>query len=424
MSLTTIPAAEEPLSHALVIVVGLLIAASLVAVVARRIPVPYVSSLAIAGAALGTVASAYRPEITSSLILFIVLPGLLFESAFNLSWARLRQDLVPVAVLATAGVAVTMAVVALLGHTVMGLTVSAALVMGAAVAPTDPVAVIAVFRRLRVPRRLTTLVEGESLLNDGTGVVAFGIALTAGAGGSLAVGDAMLSFLRLAGGGLALGAVVGFVLSHLTRRVDDEQIELTFTAIGAYGTYALADAVHVSGILAVVAAAMVLGNYGRARGMSERTRAAVDTVWGYAAFVLNSLVFLLIGLTTPIADVLDDAGAVAAAACITEGRLLEGAMESGGGGGEPTTSGNCAVAVALALSIGEGGVGGLGRVRTLVYGVVLLSIVVQGATVAPLITRLIGRDRHTARPRAGSRGGGRRRRPSSAPAGGGNQPPG
>jgi CPA1 family monovalent cation:H+ antiporter len=182
---------------------------------------------------------------------------------------------------------------------------------------------------------------------------------------------------------------------------------------------------------------MVLGNYGRARGMSERTRAAVDTVWGYAAFVLNSLVFLLIGLTTPIADVLDDAGAVAAAACITlvaravavyllllPVRFLHRPIPflwqhivvwSGMRG---------AVAVALALSIGEGGVGGLGRVRTLVYGVVLLSIVVQGATVAPLITRLIGRDRHTARPRAGSRGGGRRRRPSSAPAGGGNQPPG
>lgn len=424
------PSPEEPLNVDVITFVGLLVAAAVVSLLVRRLPIPYVTALAIAGAVLGTVASQFRPHVTSSLILLIVLPGLLFESAFNLNWAHLRRDLVPVVLLATAGVAVTMAVIALLGHETLGLDIPLAILLGAAVAPTDPVAVVAVFRRLGVPRRLASLVEAESLLNDGTGVVAFGIALAAVTGGSLGIGDALLSFVRLAGGGIALGVAVGFVLSRLTRRIDDQQVELTYTAIGAYGTYVLGDALQVSGILAVVAAAIVLGNYGRSHGMSERTRAAVDVVWGYAAFILNSLIFLLIGLSEPIPDVLRHIGAVAAATAIV---LVARAaavylllIPTGPRGRRAIPwrwqhivvwSGmRGAVAVALVLSLPSGSPG-LDQVRTLVYGVVLLSIVVQGGTVSTLTGWLLpphrGSGAGTGPPPAGRRRRGRRRQPGT-----------
>jgi CPA1 family monovalent cation:H+ antiporter len=410
LSSLAVPAGKESLSRAVITFVGLLIAAAVISLLVRRLPIPYVTALAVSGAFLGTLASQLQPHVTSSLILLIVLPGLLFESAFSISWARLRRDLVPVIVMATAGVAATMAVIAFLGHALLGLGVPLAILLGAAVAPTDPVAVVAVFRRLGVPRRLACLIESESLLNDGTGVVAFSIALAAATGGSLGAGAAILDFLRLAGGGLALGTAVGFALSLLTSRIDDQRVELTYTAIGAYGTYVLADALQVSGILAVVAAAMVLGNYGRAHGMSERTRAAIDTVWDYAAFVLNSLVFLLIGLSTPISGVFSAAGVVIVAALITvvaraaavylllfpvwvvrrsmPWRWQHLVVWSGMRG---------AVAVALVLSLGQGD-RGLDRVRTLVYGVVLLSIIVQGSTVGVLTERLIPKEQRIPSP--------------------------
>jgi CPA1 family monovalent cation:H+ antiporter len=395
------PAGSGALNRTVITFVGLLAAAATVAVLVRRLPIPYVTALAIAGAALGSLASHYQPHVTSSLILFIVLPGLLFESAFNLRWARLRRDLVPVVLLATLGVAVTMAVIALLGHATLGLSVPIAILLGAAVAPTDPVAVVAVFRRLGVPRRLGAVIEAESLLNDGTGVVAFSIALAAATGGSLGAGDAILSFLRLAGGGLALGTAVGFVLSLLTSRIDDSQVELTFTAIGAYGTYVLGEALQVSGILAVVAAAIVLGNYGRSHGMSERTRAAIDSVWGYAAFVLNSLIFLLIGLSTPVPDVFARIGAVIAAAVIAVVAravavylllfpvwMVRRAMPWHWQHVVVWSGMRGAVAVALVLSLTESG-SGFSEVRTLVYGVVLFSIIFQGASIGPLTAWLI-----------------------------------
>lgn len=434
--------AQEPLNQEVITFVGLLAAAAVVSLLVRRLPIPYVTALAIAGAALGTVASQFRPHVTSSLILLIVLPGLLFESAFNLSWPRLRRDLLPVVLLATLGVAVTMAVIALLGHATLGLDIPLAILLGAAVAPTDPVAVVAVFRRLGVPRRLAALIEAESLLNDGTGVVAFSIALAAATGGGIGTGDALLSFLRLSGGGIALGVAVGFALSRLTGRIDDPQVELTYTAIGAYGTYVVAEALQVSGILAVVAAAIVLGNYGRSHGMSERTRAAIDVVWGYAAFVLNSLIFLLIGLSEPLPDVLRDIGAVLAAAAITVVAraaavylllapvwLLRRAMPwpwqhvlvwSGMRG---------AVAVALVLSLAPG-VAGFAEVRTLVYGVVLLSIVVQGGTVGVLTAKLIPEEQRGPTPTpppVPHRPGPWRRNPfarqPAIPPDGGSQPP-
>jgi monovalent cation:H+ antiporter, CPA1 family len=381
----------------LVVLLGV---AMLIALLTERLRLPYVVVLALVGVVAGQFVSPLQLHLTSPVILFILLPGLLFEASFNLNWHHLRDNLAAVVALATLGVFLTTAVAGLLVHQVLGLSLTLAIVFGAIIAPTDPVAVVAVFRRLGAPSRLTNLVESESLLNDGTGVVVFGIALGfVNAGGSLELGVGLLQFVELALGGMALGLALGFALSTFTRFLDSPQLELTLTLLAAYGGYLLAETLHVSGILTVVGAGLVLGNYGRPRGMSERTRVFVDGFWDYVAFLLNSFVFLLIGLDLPLRAELDQGWLVPAAFGIVMlaravsvyglflllrpvGRVVNLRWQSlvvwAGLRG--------AVATALLLSLPQGRE--FERIKPLAYGVVLLSILVQGATVAPL-TRLL-----------------------------------
>ncbi|MBO0683954.1 MAG: cation:proton antiporter [Candidatus Dormibacteraeota bacterium] len=378
-----------------------LMATSVIALLARALPVPYESALALAGLGAGILVGPLDTGFAHSLILSVLLPGLLFDASYRLSWKLLRGNLVAVVLLATMGVLLTTTVVAFLGHLALGLALPLAILLGAMVAPTDPVAVVAVFRRLSVPDRLLNLIEGESLANDGTGVVVFTIALTALGATALQPGPSLVQFVRLALGGVALGVAVGFLLSALTSRVDDFQVEITLTAIAAYGGYLLGTYLQVSGILTVVSAGVVLGSFGRPRGMSQRTQEAIDQFWDYAAFILNSFAFLLIGLTEPWRSVLDHAGFVALAAVIA---LLARAVSVyaifgllrplrlhvsfrwqhllvwGGLRG--------VIAVVLVLSLTGSG-GSVGLVRSLVYGVTLLSIVVQGATVGPVARALL-----------------------------------
>jgi CPA1 family monovalent cation:H+ antiporter len=380
----------------------LLMIAAAVAILVKRLPIPYVTALALVGAGAGLLPHPAAPTLTHSAILFAILPGLLFEAGFNLRWNLLSRDLFAVGVLATLGVLATTGAVSVLGIALVGLSVPAAIVFGTIVAATDPVAVVALFRRLGIPGRLTTILEAESLLNDGTGVVVFGIALGALTAGGLSPAAALMQFVWLTVGGLALGAGVGLVLSLLTARLDDAQVEITFTAIAAYGGYLGAEAIHVSGILAVVAAAIVLGNYGRTHGMSQRTSTAVDTFWDYVAFLLNSAIFLLIGLSIPVAQVFANIslviGAVAvllvARAIVVYGtfgalRLFRRHMSVrwqhvlvwGGLRG--------AIAIALLLSIQSSTLPSLGAVPTLVYGIVLFNLVAQGMTIGPLTSFLL-----------------------------------
>ena len=290
--------------------------------------------------------------------------------------------------------------VAVLGHVAFGMPVVFAILFGAMVAPTDPVAVIAVFRRLGVPQRLANLIEAESLLNDGTGVALFAIALAATTT-TVTLSAGALKFVILTIGGLALGVALGFVFSRLTSRVDDPQVEITFTAIAAYGGYLLGEDLHVSGLLTVVGAGLVLGNYGRPRGMSGGTQAAVSVFWDYVAFVLNSVVFLLIGISVPLPALLDHAWVVLGAALVVlmaRAVTVYGLLNLLRPFGRPINlrwqhlivwSGlRGAIAVALLLSLTQVG-WEFDTVRSLVYGVVLISIVVQGLTIGPLARILL-----------------------------------
>ncbi|MGH7776918.1 MAG: cation:proton antiporter [Candidatus Dormibacterales bacterium] len=384
--------------------VALLVVAVLASLAVQRLPVPYVTALAAIGAVGGVVIGPRSLSLSHSLILFVFLPGLLFEAAFNLEWGNLRRNMAGVIALSTVGVLLTTAVVAALGRFALGLPLAAAVIFGAAVAPTDPVAVVAVFRRLGVPARLANLVEAESLFNDGTGVVVFTVALGLAVDGSTGLGGAVLQFLELVAGGVALGVAIGFVFSLALRHMDDPAVEMTVTAIAAYGGYLAGEAAHVSGILTVVCAGVVIGNYGRSRAMSERTQTAVSGLWDYVAFLLNSLVFLLIGLDVPWRWLAGHAALIAGAAgavLLARGVSVYGLMA----GLRPLRrsvnlawqhvivwSGlRGAVAVALALSLPE--TGRMGDVRALVFGVALVTILVQGLSVGALARRLLPHSR-------------------------------
>jgi CPA1 family monovalent cation:H+ antiporter len=390
------------------IFVAVLALASAVAVLERWVPVPYVTLLAVLGAALGPLVGGRLPQPSHSLILFVLLPGLLFEGAFNLRWTHLRDNLLAVSLLATLGVVVTTALVGELGHLALGLPVALATIFGAAVAATDPVAVVATVRRLGAPSRLCNLIEGESLLNDGTGVVVFTIALAAAGAASISLAGALLDFVRLTAGGLGLGVLLGLAMSQLTRYLDDPQVEMTLTAITAYGGYLLGETLHVSGILCVVGAGIVVGNYGRPRGMSERTQAAVSQLWEYVAFVLNSLVFLLIGATVPLPTLVDHLGLVAAGAAlvlVARAAMVYGLLALVRPLGRPISLRwqhllvwgglRGAVAVALVLSLPGGDPHTL-TIRALVYGVVLSTLVIQGATIRPAVRLLLPHAGHPA----------------------------
>ena len=380
----------------------LLAVAIVTAFLTRRLPIPYVVTLAIVGVAAGAFVRGGPIHLSHELILLILLPGLLFEGAFNIRWSHLRDNLAAVVALATLGVFLTTGLAGLVVHYALGISLAAAIVFGAVVAPTDPVAVIAVFRQLRVPSRLTNLIEAESLLNDGTGVVVFGIALALLSGaGTFSAGDAALQFVRLSVGGFGLGLLAGLGLSLVTRRIDDPQVEISLTVLAAYGSYLLAEGLGLSGILAVVGAGLMIGNYGRPRGMSERTQAAATSFWDAISFLLTSVIFLLIGIDLPLTSVLGRAGLVLAAFAIVMlaravavhglllllrpfGRAVNARWQlliswSGLRG---------AVAIALLLSL-EDGTPEVAVIKPIAYGVVLLSIVVQGATVVPVARRLL-----------------------------------
>jgi CPA1 family monovalent cation:H+ antiporter len=179
---------------------------------------------------------------------------------------------------------------------------SVALLFGALMAATDPVAVVAFFQRARVAPELRALVEGESLLNDGTALVMVGVLGELLTGGSLNPALATMDFLRIAVGGLAVGGIVGVACSVLARGTSDYLVEATVSVVAAYGSYVLGEQLHVSGVLAVVIAGSVFGNFGRRLGLSEGTQEAVDKLWRFLAFVSNSLVFLLLGLAVVPGD--------------------------------------------------------------------------------------------------------------------------
>jgi CPA1 family monovalent cation:H+ antiporter len=284
--------------------VGLITGAAIVALIVRRLPIAYSVALVLFGLIVGVALPGRDLAVDPDVVLFVLLPGLVFEAAYRLSLDDLRRTFGGVALLAVPGVLISAAVVAAVLNVATGLPIELGFVVGAMVSATDPVAVTATFRRLRSPGPLATLVEAESLFNDGTGLVLFAIAVRA-VGSGIQPTEAVLAFALTLVGSAAIGLVIGYVGSRVIASVDDHLIELTVSLATAYGTYLIADWLHESGIIATVVAGVLLGNHGRQVGMATRTQEAIDTVWEFVAFLFTALVFILIGLATRLSQLVD-----------------------------------------------------------------------------------------------------------------------
>ena len=280
----------------------LLIVATLVALAARRLRVPYTVGLVAAGTLLALAHVRTGASLTGHLLFSALLPPLLFEAALSLPWAELRRDAVPILTLATAGVIVSALVVALGMAWLLHWPWPAATIFGVLIAATDPVSVLATFKETGVVGRLRLLVEAESLLNDGVAAALFALAVAAALAGAGHPGTLALSLALTILGGVAVGALCGGVAVALAGQVTaDHLVETALTTAAAFGSFLLADHVHASGVLATVTAGLVMGNVGalhRANSpfFTERGREVVLAFWDFAAFVANSLIFLLIGV--------------------------------------------------------------------------------------------------------------------------------
>jgi CPA1 family monovalent cation:H+ antiporter len=272
--------------------------------ITEKLSVPYTLGLVIVGLGIGLVGLAPEAQLTPDLVLFVFLPPLLFEGAWSVKLSLLRENWRAIFFLAGPGLLLSLVIIAAALHLLDGLDWATALLLAAILSPTDPVAVIGLFRQLHVNARLSNIIEGESLFNDGvagslyqTFLAIVLLTLHGQAPTGLAtLGNGLLLFVVEAGGGLALGAFAGFLISRVLRRIDDPVVETTITLLSAYGIYWVADAVHLSAIIAVLVTALMLGNYGRSIGMSERSRTDADTFWRMLAFLGNALIFLLMGV--------------------------------------------------------------------------------------------------------------------------------
>jgi CPA1 family monovalent cation:H+ antiporter len=286
-----------------IILILLFSVAAGVAIVVRQVHMPYTVALVLAGLMLGILHLFTPPHLTKELLFAVFLPGLLFEAAFHIEFREFWLNRLAIASLAVPGVAAAMVLTSVILTPVVNMlhleqkfTWQYALVFGALIAATDPIAVVAAFRGLGVPRRLSVLLEGESLLNDGTAIVFFMLSLSLVNGANITTGQLATDFLRIVGFGGLIGAAVGMVISQLIKQIDDAMIEITLTTIAAYGSFVTAEHFHYSGVIAVVVAGVLCGNYGARKGMTPSTMVAVGIFWEYVAFALNSIVFLLIGL--------------------------------------------------------------------------------------------------------------------------------
>ncbi len=409
------------MEHAAIQILLLLLIGCLVALVARRFKVPYTLALVVAGALLGLVHLEELEvfHLSSEVLFTFLLPALLFEAAFHLDLADFRKNAVSILTLAMGGVCLSAALTGafLYGALVPtglypGLTPAVAALFAVVISATDPISVLALFKTLGVPRQLYLLVEGESLLNDGVAVVLF---LIVAAVFGVEVGHAshvelhgaqetilyaLRTFVTMAGGGILIGAGVGLFLSGLMRQFDDHLVEITLTTVVAFGSFLLAEELGSSGVLSTVTAGIVTGSLGAKYGMSTRTRLAVEDFWEYAAFVANTIVFLLVGLVLQIEGLLADAVPVTVAFAAT---ICARAISTYSAFPVLRAAGQALPMEWSHIMVWGGLRGSLSMVLVLgiaptfegrellihlVFGTVSASLFLQGLTIAPLMVRL------------------------------------
>ena len=389
-----------------VALVLLFVVAAIVSVLARRFRVPYTVALVIAGLALGATHLFAAPPLTRDLMFGLVLPALVFEAAFDLEIEELKHDAVTLAALsvpAVIGAIVITAFTLAPALRAFGVPESVvprlwgATVFASLISATDPVAVVALFRQLEAPRRLQVIVEGESLLNDGTAIIFFTLAL-AHVGASVSARSVGL-FLYIVGASVIVGAAIGVGAATMIRRLYEPRLEVLLTTIAAYGSFVAAQAIGASGVIATVVAGLSCGSRAGRLGMSSPARIATETFWDYVAFALNSFVFLSIGLMVKLPHLLETWRPIVVAfliVTISRGVVTWGtaailpqrlrlpqrwtAMIAWGGL-------RGALSMVLALSIPET-IPKRDLLITVTFGVVILSNLIQGISVGPMLRRL------------------------------------
>lgn len=377
------------------IIIGMLFIAAIVGLVTQRFGIPYTIGLVLVGLGLAFLPQIQPLNISPELILALLVPPLVYEAAFLLNYHDLRRELRVILTLAIPGVILTTFLVGGMVSLGAKIALPSALVFGALIAATDPVAVVALFRSLGAPKRLQVLLEGESLLNDGTAIVLFNLMLGIALTGQFNLGQSIVEFLLVSGGGIAVGIAAGVLVTQLIGRVDNALIETTLTTVLAYGSYLIAEYVFgVSGVLAVVAAGFASGEIGP-RGMSATTRIVVFNFWEYAAFLANSFVFLIIGLTMDFGILLQNLPAILwAILAVLVARVVtvyglsmvrrdipvrwKNILFWGGLRGAISLS----LALSLAIDFPH-----RQQLQSMAFGVVLFTLVVQGLTLRPLLKR-------------------------------------
>lgn len=379
----------------------LLLVAAVVAMLTRRLRLPYSVGLVAAGVILAMLPHAPQIFLTKDLIFTALLPPLLFEAAFHIPWVELRRNSAVILALATAGVLLSASVTAAGMHFLARWQWIDALVFGALIAATDPVSVIATFKEAKAQGRLLVLIEAESLFNDGTAAVAFGVVVALAAGQHLTSIEITAMLVKTIFGGVACGAIVALGALVLVGRTDDHLVEITFTTVAAYGSFLLADHFGLSGVLATITAGLFMGNFKSLGKISGHGKEAVQAFWEYAAFVVNSLIFLLIGMHEArqnFAAIWLPAGT--AIVLVTLGRAVavypccllfsRSSLRVSGKQQHVLFWGGLRGALALALALGLPSTIPLHEeIITISFAVVAFSVFVQGMTMPPFL-RIMG----------------------------------
>jgi len=378
----------------------LLLVACLIAMLSRRLGLPYIVGLVVAGFLIALLPSSPEVPLSPELIFNVFLPPLVFEAAMQLDWRRFRNELPVTLTLAFFGVAIAATVVASGLHWLSGWTWIGAGLFGVLIAATDPVSVIAAFREMRCEPRVSMVVESESLLNDGVAAVGFAVFLAVASGASPETMIVVPQFLWTLGGGLLIGLAVSGATLLVVGRTDDPLVEIALTTIAAYGSFLLAEYFHSSGIISALAAGLMIGNVGWAGVISDTGRERLHYAWEYFAFLANSFVFILIGMNTanqPLRELVS-AASITAVVLVLSGRGLSiyplAALFAGSRWRLPASYQHTlfwgglrgALALALALAVPTS-VSERGAIIVAAFVVVAFSILVQGLTMPWLIKR-------------------------------------